>query len=264
MGTSGIRKPINLPTGATAAFIESYIEPGARIIEIGCGSGQLAAVLTMRGYDVTAIDSSREAIGRAYQYGIKAIHASWPDFECDPVDAVLFSRSLHHISDLQGAVRKAKDVLKPAGVLLVEDFAYDEIEPSAIEWFQNVLISHKGQSMIWSDTDQFIEKFLASEDPEKTWREHHDHGLHTAKAMQQAIEEIFNVQEVRRVPYLYRYLVPVLPADSYATSFIGETFMEESNFGDSGKFSLIGFRVVAEPARGPEQVTIPIDVNVSS
>lgn len=40
---------------------------------------------------------------------------------------MIFARSLHHISDLDDAVARAHALLRPGGVLVLDEFARDQI-----------------------------------------------------------------------------------------------------------------------------------------
>ena len=77
------------------------------------------------------------------------------------------------------------------------------------------------------------------------WHQDHDHELHTVTEMTLAMSEYFDIRDTQRVPYLYRYLVPVLPETPEAAIFIEQVYAEEARLGKSGTFSLIGHRIVA-------------------
>ena len=249
-------KPIDVPTRATVAFVASYLPSGGAVLEVGCGDGRVALELLNRGYRVVGVDSDQELIARAQERGVPAVLASWPEFECAPVDAVAFTRSLHHISPLQKAVGKARDVLRPAGMLLVEDFAFDEADKPTIDWFLEVLRSQRGQALIAPVPGEFVADLLGSRDPAAVWRQSHDHELHTTAAMTHAIAECFVIRETQPVPYLYRYLVPVLSEIPEAAVFVDEVFREEARLGARGEIVLIGRRIVgllAAPTRAGRQ-----------
>lgn len=241
-----MEKPIEVPTDATVTFVRSHVPAGAEIIEVGCGAGHVAAQLSRDGYSVVGIDSDPGAVSRARQIGVDAIHACWPNFDCGLVDAVIFTRSLHHLSPLQAAVTKIGKVLKPAGRLLVEDFAFDEAEPSAINWLVDIVGSPKGRGMISRTPDEFVTNLSDADDAERAWREDHDHNLHTASDMALSIEQEFTLCDTQQVPYLYRYLVPVLPETREAATFLQEILAQERLLGARGDISLIGRRWVAK------------------
>ena len=250
MSEKVVKKPINVSTRATVAFIASHVPSSAAILEVGCGAGHVALQLLNRGYRVIGIDSDEEIIAQARERGSPVVQASWPAFKSDPVDAVVFTRSLHHIHPLQDAIAKSREVLQPAGTLLVEDFAFDEVDPVTIKWFLKVLGSPKGRSLIAPVPGEFVTMLMASGDPVAEWYQSHDHELHTAAAMTQAIAESFTIRDTRSVPYLYRYLVPVLPEALEAVAFIEEMFREEARLGEFGEINLIGRRIVGSPREG--------------
>lgn len=53
------------PQPALAAVLDAGIVRGPRVLDVGCGTGELAIALARRGYDVTGIDGSPVAIEKA-------------------------------------------------------------------------------------------------------------------------------------------------------------------------------------------------------
>ena len=90
-------------------------------------------------------------------------------------------------------------------------------------------------------------ELLAADEPVDVWRKDHDHGLHTIAAMSEAIAKDFIIRETCEAPYLYRYLVPVLPETPQATDFLESVFKEEARLGATGAITLIGRRIVGSP-----------------
>lgn len=240
-------EPIDVATGATAAFIAAHLPARASVLEVGCGEGHVAVELLKRGHHVVGVDSDAEAVARARERGVFALHATWPDCETALVDAVAFTRSLHHVSPLRKAVVKAREVSKPTGKLLVEDFAFDEADERTIDWFLDVLGSRAGNALIAPVAGQLVTDLLDSKDPVAAWHRSHDHDLHTMASMARAIEECFIVRETRMVPYLYRYLAPVLPKTLAALEFTEDVYREEAALGERGEVVLVGRRTVGSP-----------------
>jgi|SRR5439155_24519870 len=91
-------------------FVEAHLPPApARVLEVGCGRGQLARALARSGYEVLAIDPDAPR-GQLFQAVSLEEFAS-----IDAFDAVVASRALHHIHDLRGALEKIARLLRPAG-----------------------------------------------------------------------------------------------------------------------------------------------------
>jgi SAM-dependent methyltransferase len=245
-----VRKPIDVPTRATVAFITSHLPSGAAVLEVGCGEGHVAQELVNRGYQLIGVDSDPEVIARAQGRGFRAIQASWPEFGSAPLDGVVFTRSLHHIGPLHKAIRKAREVLRPRGTLLVEDFAFDEVDQLTISWFLEVLGSQAAKALITPVPREFVTDLLGSKHPAAVWHQSHDHELHTIAAMTQAIAEYFIIRETQQVPYLYRYLVPVLPETLEAAAFVEEVVREEAHLGERGAVVLVGRRIVGSRREG--------------
>ena len=243
-----VLKPVDVPTRETAAFVMSQLVAGARVLEIGCGEGDVASILLNRGYGVIGVDASQEAVARAQQRGVAAVCAAWPEFECDAVDAVAFTRSLHHIAPISRAIHKAHELLTYKGVLLVEDFAFHEADETTINWFLETLRSSAGGGLIQPVRGEFVTDLLGADDANVVWREGHDHDLHTMATMTEAIAEEFMPQDTCAVPYLYRYLIPVLPDTPQATQFLEGVFEEEARLGGKSDIVLIGRRIVASRA----------------
>ena len=95
--------------------------------------------------------------------------------------------------------------------------------------------------------DEFVTNLLAAGNPIKEWHQNHDHELHTVTAMTQAMAKFFNILNTRSVPYLYRYLVPVLPKTQEAAQFVEKIMQEELRLGEGGEIRLIGRRIIGSP-----------------
>ena len=241
-------RPIDIPTRETVAFLASHLRPGASVLEIGCGLGHVGSELQRLGHRVVGIDADAEVVDRANARGFAAIRAAWPEFEDGRFDAVAFTRSLHHISALEPAIEKVRDVLVPEGLLLIEDFAFDAVERSALEWLGSTVRSERARSLIDPREGELVSVLLATSDVEPVWRERHARfDLHSMPAMLDAVSRRFEVKSTRNVPYLYRYFVPVLPESREAAELVEDVFREESRLAKIAAFAPIGRRIMATP-----------------
>ncbi len=113
-----------------------------RVLDVGCGEGSLARFLAAPGRQIWGIDPFAAAIGAARDKcgegeGLTFLCASFEDFEAPPgsLDGIVFAASLHHMEE-EGAIRKAKKLLKPGGLLLIVGLA----SPSGpADWVLEVL-----------------------------------------------------------------------------------------------------------------------------
>ena len=93
--------------------------PGARVADLGCGSGVFTELLRRRGYDAVGVDLSPKlvALGRAKYPGLELIEG---DVEALPfadasLDGVLLSGLVHHLPDPSRCAAEVHRVLKPGG-----------------------------------------------------------------------------------------------------------------------------------------------------
>jgi SAM-dependent methyltransferase len=243
-----VNRPTDVPTRETLDFLISRVPVGAKVLEVGCGEGQVACELLQRDYRVTGLDSDSEAIARAQARGVRAILASWPTFDSSgSFDAIAFTRSLHHINPLCESIARARELLNPNGFLLIEDFALDEVNEATVAWFVKILRSTQGKALFNPVPDQLATVLLSATDMMQTWRDNRAPELHSFAAMNEAIAEQFVVLETQSAPYFYRYLIPVLPETSAAAAFVDEVFREEAFLGNREEIMLLGRRIVASP-----------------
>ncbi len=65
---------------AFAWYVSTLVEPGKRMVELGCGNGRDAVFFAARGLDVTAVDMSREAVSQLQSRRIANAAFLWGDF----------------------------------------------------------------------------------------------------------------------------------------------------------------------------------------
>src|SRR5262249_39491786 len=100
--------------------------PGTpRVLEAGCGAGDLAVRFKPAGYNVLALDISRDAAAAAAEKGVASLQGDILDYCGGPFDAIVFPMSLHHMTPLAGILDHAASLLKRGGLLVVEDFDYE-------------------------------------------------------------------------------------------------------------------------------------------
>jgi len=110
-----------------------WVQPGCDVLEIGCGTGKLAALMTERGAHVTGIDISDGmlAVARSNAPAAEFIHMTATEIgrlgpnRFDRIVATLCFSELSK-DELDCVLRAANDALKPGGKLIVGD----EVRPA--------------------------------------------------------------------------------------------------------------------------------------
>ncbi|MFQ5616033.1 MAG: class I SAM-dependent methyltransferase [Anaerolineales bacterium] len=117
--------PLVLPT--LKELVLDQLPEGARILDVCCGTGQLAQLLTGQGFQVTGVDGSEEMLHFARQNASAAafILADARDFDAGTgFDAALSTfDSLNHvmsIEDLTGVFRNVRAALADGGVFVFD------------------------------------------------------------------------------------------------------------------------------------------------
>jgi SAM-dependent methyltransferase len=159
-------------------------DPPARILEIGAGSGELAAALREGGHEVTAIDPGAE---------------DGSGVECTALidaagtyDAAIAVVSLHHVEPLAESCAHLAELLEPGGVLAIDELDIRRYDDRATAWWlhQRRAAGH--------DDDHTPESILEG------MRNH----IHPLDHVLEALKPHFALGEPVRGPYLHRWHLP--------------------------------------------------------
>jgi SAM-dependent methyltransferase len=132
-------RPVEAGTLEVLTFLCRVLPaPPLCVLEVGCGRGEVAALLPARGYAVTAMDVDPDAVARAREAGVPAIQCDFLGGRVEPHDAVLFTRSLHHVADLDRAAALAAEACTPGGVVVLDEFARERADAATGAWFSEV------------------------------------------------------------------------------------------------------------------------------
>ena len=198
----------------------------ARVLEVGCGEGELARAIDAAGYDVVAIDPAapEESIFRRIKL---------EDVDDDErFDAVVASRSFHHMSSLDDNLARVAKLLGDGGPLVLDEFGWDAIDETTAEWYdaQRRVLLAAGRHPSGPSAEE--------------WREHHEtFGVHGRDALIDALDRRFRRVAFEEVPYLWRYLGGPSSLD-----------LEESLVA-AGAIRALGFRFVGIPRPAATLVT---------
>jgi trans-aconitate methyltransferase len=98
-------------------------KPGERILDLGCGTGQLTQALADRGAEVVGLDSSPDMIGQARQNfpAIPFVLSNATEMTFDrEFDAVFSNAALHWMPDAERVADRIAKALKPGGRFAAE------------------------------------------------------------------------------------------------------------------------------------------------
>lgn len=93
--------------------------PGARVLDAGAGGGRLVAELARRGHHSYGIEPSARSRERALGAGLDVRAETLHEHDASGLDAVVLWHVLEHLDDPRGAVARARNWLRPGGLLLV-------------------------------------------------------------------------------------------------------------------------------------------------
>jgi ubiquinone/menaquinone biosynthesis C-methylase UbiE len=135
---------LGAPASLRALIAQADLQPGMRVLDIGCGTGTLAVMLKIKNphVDVVGLDPDAKALERATR---KAEHAGAQVVfqrgfaDAIPNDDAAFDRvfssfMLHHLTrdEKRAALTDVARVLKPGGTLHVLDFVSAHDRPRGV------------------------------------------------------------------------------------------------------------------------------------
>ena len=108
---------------ATVDFAAFYLlaKPDGRLLDVGCGSGELLKGMHELGWQVEGVDFDPEAVRNASVKGLKVHLGSLAEqkFADNTFDAVIMSHLIEHVPDPRALLRECYRLLKPAGHLVI-------------------------------------------------------------------------------------------------------------------------------------------------
>jgi SAM-dependent methyltransferase len=173
-------------------FVREHEPPPARLLDVGCGQGELTTTLAVEGYDVLGIDP-RAPQGELF----RRIRLEDLPAEDGPFDAVVASHSLHHVRDLGDALDRIVALLRPGGLLLLDELAWDRADEPTLGWLygQRRALAAAGQGEAPGSEDAFREG----------WDAEHV-GVHGYDALRRQLDVRFEERAFAWMPFLHRLL----------------------------------------------------------
>jgi methionine biosynthesis protein MetW len=109
--------------GAIAAHAMRLLPPGGRVLDIGCASGGLLALLRARAGHLAGLELSARAARAAAQVGDHVVQGALEDpslpFHAGFFDLVVLADVLEHLADPAAGLARATGWCRPGGAVLV-------------------------------------------------------------------------------------------------------------------------------------------------
>jgi SAM-dependent methyltransferase len=177
-----------LQSSTFQGFLRAHLPPPpARVLDVGSGHGELTTALAVAGYEVLGIDPVAPA-GDLF----RRVRLEDLDDEDGPFDAVAAVHSLHHIRDLGHALDRIAALLRPRGVLVLDELGWDRLDERSLVWFHE-------QRRARGDAPGSLEELRAE------WEEEHL-GVHGYAALRREVDARFEESAFEWSPFLYRLL----------------------------------------------------------
>jgi SAM-dependent methyltransferase len=198
-------------------FARNYLpSPPARVLDVGCGQGELTTALAVAGYDVLGIDPLAPQ-GDLFR------RVRLEDLEDDEggFDAVVAVRSLHPVRDLGHGLDRIAALLGPGAPFVLEELGWDLIDEPTFDWLygQRSALAAAGHGDPPASLDAVREEWAASH-----------LGIHGYDALRAELDVRFEERGFMRTPFLHRLLGGV------ATEVLEQALI------DAGAIQALGFR----------------------
>lgn len=209
-------------SGSFEEFARAQLPPApARVLEVGCGQGELTTALAAAGYDALGIDPVAPQGDRFRRIRLEDLDESE-----GPYEAVLAAHSLHHVVDLPRALDRIVALLEPGGVLVLDELAWDRIDEPTLDWLygQRRALASAGHGDAPASLDAQREEWDA------------DHlGVHGYDALRAALDWRFEERAFAWTPFLYRL-----------TGGVATEVLEQALI-DAGAIRSLGFHYAGAP-----------------
>lgn len=238
--------PLDVALNHTQLFLTRVLPQRGRILEVGCGAGQLAWRLAHLGHEVHALDRvapSLPAHPRLRFLKGEVETATVPT----PFDAIVMVDTLRGLSDVESVVHRLASWLTPGGLLVVDELDVGHEDSDVARWFAE----HAGTCLLSgaSDVDALGGELSAL--PRERWQARFK-GQHRATVMLEALRQVGLMRESERGPALFRELAATLVPTPRGVRLAEFLLQAEEQRIAEGSLRPVGVRAVVQVGSAPE------------
>lgn len=231
----------------TLRFFERFLPPApARVLVVGGDDPGVAALLASRGHAVEAADEGIEPSSGPGSDLVRWIPADLLHIDAtDAYDVVAFAWALHRASPPSQALDRARSLLKPGGLLLAEEVAFDRVNVHTARWLYDLETVLVASEVLAPPEPRFAEESR----PLLRWRQEHaaEPPLQSGHDMLAAARDRFALEAVEEAPYLYRHLAGRLEQSDRGARVLRRLHELESRLVRERDIAAAGLRMAGRP-----------------
>jgi SAM-dependent methyltransferase len=115
-------------------LIHRHLKPGSKVVEIGCGRGELGYIMKDDPYSYTGYEPASGLSKFGQQHGVNVVHDFFRRETAPPADAIVIDNVLEHVLDPQGLLADAVATLSPGGLAVVIVPNRDDLRQAVPSW----------------------------------------------------------------------------------------------------------------------------------
>ncbi len=129
--------PADLPLRLSFALARLRAAGAARVLDVGCGAGEIASELARAGFEVVGVDVAEEPLRRARardaELDVRRVEldGDWP-LQDASFDAVWAGETIEHVLDTAAWLSQVRRVLRSGGALLLSTPAHERLTMLAL------------------------------------------------------------------------------------------------------------------------------------